>query len=91
MMHGMYILGINRMEGIANYLYHPEKICVIMEDTGELVLEVELKRCVREELAKEKLAEEKSEKNKEKRLAEEKKRAYIVDINFSIIRIRIES
>src|SRR5438034_889050 len=79
----MHILGINKMEGLANYLYHPEKVCAIMEDTGELVLKEELKRRVKEKMAKEKLekeelAEKKREKNKEKRsakkrLAEEKK------------------
>ncbi len=54
----MSILGINKMEGLANYLYHPEKICAIMEDTGELVPEVELTRRVIEELANEELAKQ---------------------------------
>ena len=48
MTHEMYILGINKMEGLANFLYHPKKRCVIIEDTGELV---ELRRHAREELA----------------------------------------
>ena len=61
----MDILGINKMEGLANYLYHSEKICAIMEETGELVPRVELERRVKEEMAKEKLA-------KEKRLAKQK-------------------
>ncbi|CAG8450859.1 6011_t:CDS:1 [Funneliformis caledonium] len=30
----MYVLGINDMEGLANFLYHPEKKLNIMEDTG---------------------------------------------------------
>ncbi|CAG8651727.1 9374_t:CDS:2 [Funneliformis caledonium] len=58
----MDILGINKIEGLANYLYHPEKVCSIMEDTGELVPRVELKRRVKEEMAKEKLAEKSKEK-----------------------------
>ncbi|CAI2178955.1 6135_t:CDS:2 [Funneliformis geosporum] len=53
MEYGMRILGINKMEGLANYLYHPEKICVVMKD-GELVPEVELERRVEEKMAKEK-------------------------------------
>ena len=52
MIQGMYVLGINKMEGLANYLYHPEKVCTIMEDTGELVPKVELTHCVKENLAK---------------------------------------
>ncbi|PKY37572.1 hypothetical protein RhiirA4_450439 [Rhizophagus irregularis] len=44
----MDILRINKMEGLANYLYHPEKVCAIMEDTGELVPRLELKRRVKE-------------------------------------------
>ncbi|GBC04230.1 hypothetical protein RclHR1_05580015 [Rhizophagus clarus] len=48
MEYGMRILGINKVEGLANYLYHPEKICVVMEDTGELIPEVELERRVEE-------------------------------------------
>jgi len=69
----MHILGINKMEGLANYLYHPEKVCAIMEDTGELVPRVELKRRVKEEMAKEKLGKEKLAKEaKEKRLAKQK-------------------
>ncbi|PKC15802.1 hypothetical protein RhiirA5_407796 [Rhizophagus irregularis] len=71
----MDILGINKMEGLANYLYHPEKVCAIMEDTGELVPRVELKRRVKEKRAKEKLEkEELAEKNREKRLAEKKQK-----------------
>jgi len=75
----MDIWGINKMEGLANYLYHPEKVCVIMND-GDLVTRVELVRRVEEERAKEKLeekklAEEKWEKNKEKRLAKKKRLA----------------
>ena len=53
MEYGMRILGINKVEGLANYLYHPEKICVVMKD-GELVPEVELDRRVEEKMAKEK-------------------------------------
>jgi hypothetical protein len=70
MTYGMHFLGINKMEGLANYLYHPEKICAIMEDTGELVPEVELERHVRERLAKEEL--EKDMLAKEKKLVREK-------------------
>ncbi|GBC33393.2 uncharacterized protein OCT59_007563 [Rhizophagus irregularis] len=75
----MDIWGINKMEGIANYLYHPEKVCVIMND-GKLVTRVELVRSVEEErvkekLAKEKLVEEIREKNREKRLAKKKRLA----------------
>ena len=75
----MYILGINKLEGLANYLYHPDKICVVMED-GELVPEVELTRRIDErldnkELMEKKLAEEKWEKNREKRLAKKKRLA----------------
>ena len=77
MTNEMDIMGINKMEGLANCLYHPEKVCVIMEDTGELVPRAELKRRVKEKMAKEKLEEEKLakekwEKNKEKRLAKKK-------------------
>ena len=64
MEYGMRILGINKVEGLANYLYHPEKICVVMEDTGELVPEVELTRRVEEKMAKKKLEEEKLAKEK---------------------------
>ena len=69
----MDIWGINKMEGIANYLYRPEKVCIIMNDGG-LVTRVELVRRAEEErakvkLAKEKFAEENWEKNREKRLA----------------------
>ena len=53
MEYGMRILGINKVEGLANYLYHPEKICVVMID-DELVPEVELERRVEEKMAKEK-------------------------------------
>jgi len=52
MIQTMYVLGINKMEGLANYLYHPEKVCAIMEETGELVPEMELTRRVEEKLAK---------------------------------------
>ncbi|RIA85652.1 hypothetical protein C1645_741397 [Glomus cerebriforme] len=80
MTNEMDVMGINKMEGLANYLYHPEKVCAIMEDTGELVPRVELTRRVTEKMAKkkleeEKLAEEKWEKNKEKRLAKKKRLA----------------
>jgi hypothetical protein len=76
---GMHILGINKLEGLANYLYHPGKICAVMED-GELVPEVELTRRINErlnnkELEEKKLAEEKWEKNREKRLAKKKRLA----------------
>ena len=54
MEYGMRILGINKVEGLANYLYHPEKKCVVMEDTGELVSEVELIRRVKEKMEEEK-------------------------------------
>ena len=54
MEYGMRILRINKMEGLANCLYHPEKKCVVMEDTGELVPEVELIRRVKEKMEKEK-------------------------------------
>ena len=79
MTQDMYILGINKMEGLANYLYHPEKVCVIMDDTGELVPRVEIKRWVKKEMAKEKekLAKEREknrEKNKEKKFGRGKKR-----------------
>ncbi|CAB5379241.1 unnamed protein product [Rhizophagus irregularis] len=64
MEYGMRILGINKLEGLANYLYHP---CDIMEDTGELVPEVELTRHVMEKLENEKLEKKKlAEKNREK-------------------------
>jgi len=72
----MCILGINKLEGLANYLYHPDKICAVMKDTGELVPEVELTRCVMEELENEKLEKKKlAEKNREKRLAKKKRLA----------------
>jgi hypothetical protein len=75
----MDIWGINKMEGIANYLYHPEKVCVIMND-GELVTRVELvchieKERVEEKLIKEKLMEKNREKNREKRLAKKQRLA----------------
>ena len=54
MEYGMDILGINKVKGLANYLYHPEKICAVMKDTGELVPEVELIRRVKEKMEKEK-------------------------------------
>jgi hypothetical protein len=73
---GMQILGINKLEGLANYLYHPDKICAVMKDTGELVPEVELTRLVTEELENEKLEKKKlAEKNREKRLAKKKRLA----------------
>jgi hypothetical protein len=40
----MYILGINEMEGFANILYHPEKKCIIIKDTGEIIPDKELER-----------------------------------------------
>lgn len=40
----MYILGINEMEGFANILYHPEKRCIIIKDTGEVIPDLELER-----------------------------------------------
>ncbi|GES77557.1 hypothetical protein GLOIN_2v1673015 [Rhizophagus clarus] len=46
----MYILGINIMEGFANFLYHPEKRCIIEED-GNLIPDIELERQA-EELVK---------------------------------------
>jgi hypothetical protein len=73
---GMHVLGINQVEGLANYLYNPDKICAVMEDTGELVPEMELTRRVKEKMAKKKLEEEKlAEKNREKRLAKKKRLA----------------
>ncbi|CAI2187142.1 3820_t:CDS:2, partial [Funneliformis geosporum] len=50
MTHEMYIHGINKMEGLANFLYHPQKRCLIVEDTGELISDVELRRIAKEEL-----------------------------------------
>jgi hypothetical protein len=50
MTHDMYILGFNIMEGLANFVYHPNKKCAIIEDTGELIPEVELSCRAREEL-----------------------------------------
>ncbi|RIA82494.1 hypothetical protein C1645_862497 [Glomus cerebriforme] len=44
----MYVLGINKMEGLANLLYHPEKRLKIMEDTGEMIPDVELKQQAKE-------------------------------------------
>ena len=73
-MIGMYIFGINKLEGLANYLYHPDKICAVMKDTGELVPEVELTCRVTEKLENEKLEKKKlAEKNREKRLAKKKR------------------
>jgi len=46
----MDILGFNIMEGLANFVYHPEKKFAIIEDTGELITEVELGRRVMKEL-----------------------------------------
>jgi hypothetical protein len=76
----MVILGINKMEGLVNYLYHPEKVYVIEKDTGKLIPRVELERHVKEEMAKERLKKEswqkkKREKNREKRLAKKKRLA----------------
>ena len=73
----MHILGINKMEGLANYLYHLEKVCAIMEDTSELIPRVELKRHVKEKMAKEKLekeelAEEKKGEKQEKKVGKKK-------------------
>ncbi|RIA95257.1 hypothetical protein C1645_816991 [Glomus cerebriforme] len=74
MVYDMQILGINKLEGLANYLYHPEKICYIMRDTGELVPKVELNRRVEEMMAKEKLEKENlAKENREKRLAKKKR------------------
>jgi hypothetical protein len=44
----MYVLGINEMEGLANILYHPEKKLMIMEDTGEMIPDAELKSQAKE-------------------------------------------
>jgi hypothetical protein len=44
----MYLLGINEMEGLANFLYHPEKKLKIFEDTGEMIPDVELQRQAKE-------------------------------------------
>ncbi|CAG8622239.1 9720_t:CDS:2, partial [Ambispora leptoticha] len=41
-------LGIDLRQGLTNYIYHPEKICAIMEDTGELIPVEEFKRRVYE-------------------------------------------
>ncbi|CAI2183768.1 19747_t:CDS:2 [Funneliformis geosporum] len=72
----MCILEINKLEGLANYLYHSNKICVIIEDTGELIPKVELKRRETEEFEKKKLEKKKlAEKNREKRLAKKKRLA----------------
>lgn len=60
----MNILGINKMDSLANYLYHPDKMCAIMEDTGELVPKVELKCSVEEKIAKEKLEKASWQKKK---------------------------
>ncbi|EXX69075.1 uncharacterized protein OCT59_010465 [Rhizophagus irregularis] len=73
----MDIWGINKMEGIANYLYHPKKVYVIMND-GKLVTRVELvchieKERAEEKLIKEKLMEKNREKNREKRLVKKKR------------------
>jgi hypothetical protein len=38
------------MEGLANFVYHPKKRFAIIEDTGELITEVELRLRAREEL-----------------------------------------
>lgn len=54
MTQDMSIFGINKMEGLANLLYHPEKRCAIKE-TGELVPYVELKRQAMEKLETAKL------------------------------------
>ncbi|CAG8614290.1 7224_t:CDS:2 [Funneliformis caledonium] len=47
MTRSMYILGINKMEGFANFLYHPEKRCVIEVD-GKLIPDMELERQAKE-------------------------------------------
>ncbi|CAB4400653.1 unnamed protein product [Rhizophagus irregularis] len=75
----MDIWKINKMEGIANYLYYPEKVCVIINDS-ELVTRMELvchieKEKAEEKLIKEKLMEKNREKNREKRLAKKKRLA----------------
>ena len=44
----MYILGINEMEGFANILYHPEKKCIIIKDTGEVIPDMDLERQAQE-------------------------------------------
>lgn len=44
----MYVLGINEMEGLANFLYYPEKKLIIMEETGEMIPNVELERQAKE-------------------------------------------
>ncbi|CAG8526602.1 4920_t:CDS:2 [Paraglomus occultum] len=41
-------LGIDLRQGLTNYIYHPEKICAIMEDTGELIPVEEFNRRVYE-------------------------------------------
>jgi hypothetical protein len=51
----MYILGINKMEGFANILYHPEKKLMIMEDTGKMIPDVELE-CQAKEFVEAKFA-----------------------------------
>jgi hypothetical protein len=38
----MYILGINEIGGFANIIYHPEKKCIIIKDTGEIIPDEEL-------------------------------------------------
>ncbi|GBB92610.1 hypothetical protein RclHR1_20300003 [Rhizophagus clarus] len=52
----MHVLGINEMEGLANFLYYPEKKLTIMEDTGEMIPDMELVHQAKE-LAKAELAE----------------------------------
>lgn len=47
MTQSMYILGINIMEGFANFLYHPEKRFIIEVD-GKLILKMELERQAKE-------------------------------------------
>ena len=54
MTQDMSIFGMNKMEGLANFLYHPEKRCAIKE-TGELVPYIELKRQAMEKLETAKL------------------------------------
>jgi hypothetical protein len=54
MEYDMDILGINKVEGLANYFYHPEKVYNVMKDTDKLVPEVELTCCVMEKIAKKK-------------------------------------
>ncbi|CAI2195240.1 6359_t:CDS:2, partial [Funneliformis geosporum] len=38
------LVGINKLESLANFLYYPKKRLIIIEDTGELITEEELTR-----------------------------------------------